>query len=45
MGHVPKQDETFNYTDVEITLLQADERRIHRLKIAAHREQNHNAED
>ncbi len=45
LGHVPKQDETLNYTGVEITVLQADERRIHRLKLAAHREQNHNVEE
>jgi len=44
LGRVPKQGETLNFNGVEISVLQADERRIHRLKIAGHREQNHDAE-
>ena len=38
LGHVPERGETFHHNGVEITVLQADARRIHRLRITAHRE-------
>lgn len=39
LGRVPKKGETFSYDGVEIAILHADERRIHRLRISAHRQE------